>query len=99
MMRPSRPLAVGLLCLVATSGCAGMTRNERIAMGSISGVGAIAGGVLLFNAQSDCSGNSEDPNACTFGDQGADMAATVAGGLVVLSGVAFLVAAGYLLTQ
>lgn len=98
-MRPSRFLAVGLLCLVATSGCAGMTRNERIGMGSISGVGAIAGGVLLFNAQSDCSGNSEASNACTFGDHGADFAATVGGGLLVLSGVALLVATGYLLTQ
>jgi hypothetical protein len=66
---------------------------------TISGVGAIVVGVLLMNAQSDCSGNSEAPNACTFGDHGKDMAATLVGCAVVLSGVAFLIAAGYLLLR
>ena len=98
-MRPARTRAVGLLCLMATSGCAGMSRNEKSTVLGITGIGSIAGGVLLLNARTGCSGNSEDPNACTFGDQGQDFAVTLGSGALIVGGGAFLVAAGYLLTR
>ena len=76
-----------------------MSRNERIVWSGVASVGAIGGGILLMNAQLDCDSNSEASNACTFGDHSADLAATVGGGMLVLGGVALLVATGYLLTQ
>lgn len=96
MMRPSRPLAVGLLCLVATSGCAGLTRNERAGILGANGVGAIAVGALLLNAQPDCSGYPAAVKACTPYIV-TDFAATLGGGMLVAAGVVLLAGAGYLL--
>jgi len=92
-----------LALLAATSllvaGCAGMTRTERGVTSGLLGAASVAGGVLLVGAQSDCSGNSEDPNACTFGDHGRDFAAVAGGTTLILGGAALLVASVYLLTR
>ena len=74
-------------------------RNERAGTAGVTGAGAVATGVLLISSRSGCSGNSEDPDACTFGDHGRDLAVTVGGGLVLASGAVLLGARIYLLSR
>ncbi len=93
-----RILAIVAIAAMAT-GCAGMSRNERAGTAGVTGAGAVATGVLLISSRSGCSGNSEDPDACTFGDHGRDLAVTVGGGLVLASGAVLLGAMIYLLSR
>jgi hypothetical protein len=70
-----------------------MSRGERATVAGISGAGSIALGAVLLTSRSDCSGNSEDPNACTFGDHARDFGVTAGGIALTGAGIGLLVAA------